>query len=252
MHETEHKLLQLEGLVYPEVLSEESQKAALSVAPAQAEAEVNRVIADLAKLLGEMDALIPLERDPVRREVARKRREHSEQRLEDLRKKGLARRSAALRKLMDERSRAALFSQAHPQHLTSHLDELKDFQQESEALRQSHRGVDDILSVGQAVISSLSAQGETIRRATDKVEGVVGSLGISNSLLRAVRRRQWGDAAIVYGGMVVVTLVLYLFYRWVHSTPSLAQPAVVSTPPPSLSTSHTASSWSARRRTLQI
>jgi hypothetical protein len=36
-------------------------------------------------------------------------------------------------------------------------------------------------------------------------------------LLRAVRRRQFGDAMIVYGGMVLVTVILYLFYRWVHS-----------------------------------
>ena len=81
------------------------------------------------------------------------------------------------------------------------------------------------MDIGSAVLSSLGSQSETIRRATDKVEGVMGSIGMSDSLLRAVRRRQWGDAMIVYGGMFVVSLVLFLFYRFVHASSSAAASA---------------------------
>jgi hypothetical protein len=217
--ETERSFLLLEAIVYPELTNNNINT------------ETNNdktLITSLTNLLQETQILIPLERDPVKRELARKKLEVSEARLEELKRHAASRISTVKRRMNEDKSRAALFNTTITNGNNSmngdgsggqqnnELNELKKYAQEAESLKQSKRGVDEIMDIGTAVLSSLGAQSDTIRRTTDKIEGVVGSLGMSDSLLRAVRRRQWGDAMIVYGGMFLVTLILGLFYHWVH------------------------------------
>lgn len=46
---------------------------------------------------------------------------------------------------------------------------------------------------------------------------MISSLSIGRSLIRAIERRSAGDKAIVYGGMIVTLLVLYLAWKYVRS-----------------------------------
>ena len=50
--------------------------------------------------------------------------------------------------------------------------------------------------------------------ARSKMADIAQSLGLSNSLLRVINRREWGDSIIVYSGMVVTLVVLYIVWRF--------------------------------------
>lgn len=52
------------------------------------------------------------------------------------------------------------------------------------------------------------------RHARRKALDVINSLGLSDSVLRVIERRQFRDQVIVYGGIALVTIVvLYLLWR---------------------------------------
>jgi len=207
--ELERRLLELEGAVHPELYEKKEETSAGIINKIEKLAETIRYT------IREVESLIPSERDPAKREIHRKRLEASNQRLIELENQGKTRGANWARRARYARERELLLgSQSYDPEAAT---ELTAAVAESESLKQSSKGVDEIMQVGKSVLENLGAQSETIRRATDKVEKVAGSLGLSNSLLRAVRRRQWGDAMIVYGGMVTILLVLYVFYRWVHS-----------------------------------
>jgi hypothetical protein len=199
MQETERLLLQLEGLVFPELLSDPSQ-AGLNASA------LDSTVAEVKRTLKEAEELVPSERDPMKREVHRKKLESSATRLYDLERRGAQQR----RTFKTKSERGQLFA-------AQHQGDLASYAQEKESLQKSRKRVEEIVEAGVAVLHSLGTQGETIRRAAGKVDDVAGSLGLSNSLMRAVRRRQFGDAALVYGGIIVVTLILYGFYKWTHS-----------------------------------
>ena len=43
------------------------------------------------------------------------------------------------------------------------------------------------------------------------------TLGLSNSLMRVIQRRTTGDRVLVYGGMVVVCVLLYVVFRYTRA-----------------------------------
>jgi hypothetical protein len=45
---------------------------------------------------------------------------------------------------------------------------------------------------------------------------LLSSLGVSESILSAVRRRGTTDKVILYGGVVCILLLVFLLYRWSH------------------------------------
>lgn len=194
----ERALLKLEAIVHPELyastaLHKPSELAALGE-------EIRQGIRD-------MGALIPGERDPEKRELARKRLELFTQRLGDLETKTKDHKWTAQAKQREELFQGYDFEAAAG---------MSEAAEESKSLKHSNTAMDHVLQVGQAVLVNLSEQREGLKRATNRMEDMAGSLGLSSSILRAVRRRQFGDAMIVYGGMFLVCLLLYLFYRWVH------------------------------------
>ena len=205
--ELERCLLELEQTVYPE-LHEGGSKNGVSLA--------NRVqkLCDNARFrVQTLQDLIPSERDPTKRELNRKKLEQSISRLRELESKGRDReRSWQLQARQDREDLLGGANGFDPEQ----ADQIALAVAENDSLKSSNRMTDDILQLGGSVLEAMSNQREIIKRTTEKMESVAGSLGISNSVLRAVKRRQWGDAMIVYGGMVGIVLILFLFYRWLH------------------------------------
>lgn len=206
--ELERCLLELEQTVYPE-LHEKPDKSDVSVSN-----RIHKLVENARFRVRTLEDLIPNERDPTKRELGRKKLEQSRQRLHELESKGQDRERSW--HMQARRDREELLGNG--QLDLEEADQIAMAVAENESLKNSNRGVSDILQVGGALLESLSQQKEVIRRTTDKMESVAGSLGISNSILRAVRRRQWGDAMIVYGGMVTILVILFMFYRWLHQS----------------------------------
>ena len=74
--------------------------------------------------------------------------------------------------------------------------------------------VQEALATGGAALAAMAGQRDTLKRAQRKALDVVHGLGLSDSLLRLIERRQKLDSALAYGGMAVVTLVV--LWAWWH------------------------------------
>lgn len=82
------------------------------------------------------------------------------------------------------------------------------------SVQSSKRMVQEALATGGAALAAMAGQRDTLKRAQRKALDVVHGLGLSDSLLRLIERRQKVDAALAYGGMAVVTLVV--LWAWWH------------------------------------
>lgn len=68
--------------------------------------------------------------------------------------------------------------------------------------------LEETLATGAAALVEMSGQRERLKAARTKALDVLHGLGLSDSVLRVIERRQKTDALLAYGGMGVVTLVL--------------------------------------------
>ena len=82
--------------------------------------------------------------------------------------------------------------------------------QEFDSLKRSSDMVTDLSSLSNAVLSSLGDQSSSLKSAHRKVFDIANRLGLSNSLLRVIERRDVLDKWIVYGGMAFVLLFFYI------------------------------------------
>ena len=204
--ETERLLLQLEAQVFQELLSSaknnnnnnnNSNSKRIVQSKKQdfmppVNAGIDQTVTEIKRALKEVEGLIPTERDPLKREVHRKKLESNTTRLVGLERMGAAQQKASKIKM----ERGQLFDPESP------MVGLGGYAAEAQSLQNSRKTVSQIIEMGVSVLGSLGSQTESIKRATGKVESVSTSLGLSNSVMRAVKRRQFGDAAIVYGAFL--------------------------------------------------
>ncbi|KAL3147673.1 hypothetical protein ABBQ32_002426 [Trebouxia sp. C0010 RCD-2024] len=78
----------------------------------------------------------------------------------------------------------------------------------------SKRVLEEAFQTGTAVLQNMSGQRERLKAAKTKALDVINSLGLSDSLLRVIERRQKMDKYITYGGMAAVVILLVLLWRW--------------------------------------
>jgi Golgi SNAP receptor complex protein 2 len=86
---------------------------------------------------------------------------------------------------------------------------------ENTSLNRSNQMLDDYISTGRGAYEELLSQREKLKSAQRKVYDIFNMLGISNSIMRAVERREQTDSVIVFGGMAVVTLLLLVIWIYV-------------------------------------
>lgn len=119
---------------------------------------------------------------------------------------------------------------------------------ESESIAKSNNMMDELIDAGNNVLTSLTTQRGLLKvhsamasravpsltssrdmsmspecarrpsqRAHMKALEISNTLGLSNSLMRVIQRRTTGDRVLVYGGMVVVCVLLYLVFRYTRA-----------------------------------
>jgi len=81
---------------------------------------------------------------------------------------------------------------------------------ESESIRKSSSMVGDYIKQGQETLGELLSQKERLKGIQRRVFDIMNYLGISNSIMRTVERRDVVDKWIVYGGMLFITTLLFL------------------------------------------
>lgn len=85
---------------------------------------------------------------------------------------------------------------------------------ETRGLDQSSGAVDDLLGHASSVLENLSSQRLTLSASRRKLVAIFDQLGLSNSLLRLIERRELMDRLLVWGGMAAILLLLYLLRSW--------------------------------------
>jgi Golgi SNAP receptor complex protein 2 len=83
---------------------------------------------------------------------------------------------------------------------------------ENSSLQRSGRMLNEYIAVGQETMSNLMSQKERLKGIQRKAFDILNSLGIANTLMRAVERRDSVDQWIVYGGMVFIVVLIVLVY----------------------------------------
>lgn len=85
---------------------------------------------------------------------------------------------------------------------------------ENKSLNQTSKMLNEYIAMGQETMSSLSSQKERLKDIQRKAFDILNSLGIANTLMKIVERRDGTDKWIVYGGMVFILVIIVLV--WVY------------------------------------
>lgn len=86
--------------------------------------------------------------------------------------------------------------------------------QHSNHLNDAHKGMDDLLVTGGSVLSNLREQRITLKGAKKKMLDIANVLGLSNTVLRLIERRTAQDKVILYGGMIVTLIIMFLIWKY--------------------------------------
>ncbi|KAL1541477.1 membrin-11-like [Salvia divinorum] len=116
------------------------------------------------------------------------------------------------RRVQEAQERAELLGRASGDaHVLRIFDEEA---QAVESVRRSSRLLEESFATGVAILSKCSEQRDHLKRAQRKTLDVLNTLGLSNSLLRLIERRNRFDRWIKYAGVTVTIIIVVMFWRW--------------------------------------
>mmetsp|Transcript_22786 Transcript_22786/g.45820 ORF Transcript_22786/g.45820 Transcript_22786/m.45820 type:complete len:180 (+) Transcript_22786:312-851(+) len=112
-----------------------------------------------------------------------------------------------------QKMRSELFGTAEERAASrAQYNAYQTYQRNNESLNNSHREADRILETGRAALENLRTQGSLLKSAHRKVLDVANTLGLSNSLIKMIERRENVDKIIVFAGMFISLVILFLLY----------------------------------------
>jgi Golgi SNAP receptor complex protein 2 len=113
-----------------------------------------------------------------------------------------------------QKERDELLTKRHQRKVGSSQEErdLTNLSDEAQSWQQSSYMVDGLLANGEAQLNSLVEQRQRLRGVTKFLGQIGDRLGISNSTMRIIERRDITDAYFVFGGMVVTMIVIYFVW----------------------------------------
>ena len=72
-----------------------------------------------------------------------------------------------------------------------------------------------MIAHGEGTLSSLKEQNSALKFIKTKMLNVTNSLGLSNTLIRMIERRNQSDKFILYGGMVFTLFIMFLTVKYI-------------------------------------
>ena len=81
------------------------------------------------------------------------------------------------------------------------------------ALGRSRQGVEELIMQGQATLSTLRDQRGLMKNIKKKMLDISSMLGMSNTVMRLIERRSEGDKYLLFGGMIVTCVIMYLVVK---------------------------------------
>ncbi|CAI9099302.1 OLC1v1036097C1 [Oldenlandia corymbosa var. corymbosa] len=98
---------------------------------------------------------------------------------------------------------------------SSHILSIYDEEaQERQSVKKSSAMLQEAYETGVAILSKYSDQRDHLKRAQRKALDVLNRLGLSNSVLRLIERRNRMDRWVKYAGMVITIIIVITIWRW--------------------------------------
>ncbi|KAL1209908.1 Membrin-11 [Cardamine amara subsp. amara] len=174
---------------------------------------VKRDITEVQSLCSNMDSLWRSIHVKSQRDLWRRKTEQVGEETEYLNQSLEKYMSRNQRKMMEAKERADLLGRASGEGAYI----LQIFDEEAQAMnsvKNSKRMLEDSFSSGVAILSKYAEQRDRLKSAQRKALDVLNTVGLSNSVLRLIERRNRVDTWIKYAGMIATVVVLFLFIRW--------------------------------------
>lgn len=96
---------------------------------------------------------------------------------------------------------------------------MSSLSRETRALDEASIALDNLNRHGESVLMGLHSQRSVLNSSRRKLMSIFDALGLSNSLLRLIERRQMMDRLLVFGGIAACSLLLWLLMRWSRASP---------------------------------
>lgn len=87
---------------------------------------------------------------------------------------------------------------------------------ENGSLTRSAQMVGEYIAIGRESLAELGSQRERLKAIQRRVLDMLNYLGLSNSLIKSIEDRENVDKWIVYGGMVLVLLIVFIVYMYLR------------------------------------
>lgn len=114
----------------------------------------------------------------------------------------------------EEREREMLMSRvsARPNDDTSIM--IDAALQHNNRMTSANRQVDELIVTGTNIMSNLREQHGTLKGIQRRVLDMMTTLGLSNTVMRLIDRRTHQDKFILYGGMLVTCIIMFLVWKY--------------------------------------
>lgn len=113
-------------------------------------------------------------------------------------------------------SRDELFARRVPRPNNDHQAIPMDsfFDDERDKISRIGSSIDDMLLQGSESLRSLRNQKSVMASVTSKIHDMANTLGLSQTVMRLTETRASSDKLILFVGMFVFTLFMFLFWRY--------------------------------------
>ena len=164
-------------------------------------------LSELEKRLNELDKLVSKE-SKLRKDDYRRRVSHLRTTYNHIRKSldNLIRRK---NHISFDSNKQALFNGATE---SSNHHDIEMNIAENESLQNSSKMLHEYLNVGKDTLSNLYSQKEKLKGIQRKAFDILNSLGIANTLMKLVEKRDFYDKWIVYIGMVLILCLIFIIW----------------------------------------
>lgn len=112
-----------------------------------------------------------------------------------------------------QKERDELLRRRHKrQEVPTDEQDLNNLADEAQSLQQSTLMVDDLITNGSGALTGLVDQRQKMRGVKNVVMRMGNVLGLTNSTMRIIERRDITDAYLVLAGIIVTCIVIYFCY----------------------------------------
>ena len=86
--------------------------------------------------------------------------------------------------------------------------------QHNTKLGDANREMDNLLGSGSSILTNLKEQRITLKGAHKKILDIANTLGMSNTVMRFIERRTSQDRYILFAGMIVTCIIMFLAWKY--------------------------------------